>query len=282
MIERMKDLLSFVIAAMAMVSLVCAVYQGMNDRIASAGVLAGVFFLATALFYLPQLDTLSAYGVQVRLRNTLDRADEIIGRLKKLAEANAKATYMNVTWGNRLGSPPATDKQKVLDDIDAQLIALGVDASVRQEIAKPLIAMIGVDLYSTYSLVMDRLVFWLNQKEEQRFSTDQAPDRIARHQAFVDAVAEWRKANAGKGPRSGNYDLDEFLARDIPTSLLSDPQKAAAQSFRGQVLKLYNDSVKKGGYTPETATFLDEGGDDWTGAADKRVREIFAVDTSAH
>jgi hypothetical protein len=58
----------------------------MNQRNWSAGALAGLFVVSTLLFYLPQLETLSAFGIEARLRNTLDRAEEIIDRLKKLAE----------------------------------------------------------------------------------------------------------------------------------------------------------------------------------------------------
>jgi hypothetical protein len=157
--DRMKDLLPFVIAAMAMVSLICAIYKAMNQRNGSAITLATIFFLSTLLFYLPQLETLKALGIDVRLRNTLDRAEEIIGRLKTLAQANAKVTYMTIAWGNRLGSPSAADKQRVLDETDAQLQALKVDEVERKAIAKPLVDLIGVDLYTAYAHVMDRLVF---------------------------------------------------------------------------------------------------------------------------
>jgi hypothetical protein len=129
--DRMKDLLSFVIAAMAMVSLILAVYEAWGQRTASAIILAGIFIVGTFLFYLPQLETLKAFGIEARLRSTLDRAEDIIARLKGLAEVNARVTYLTLAWGNRLGSPSASAKQKVLDDMDAQLRALKVDEAER-------------------------------------------------------------------------------------------------------------------------------------------------------
>jgi ABC-type Na+ efflux pump permease subunit len=69
--DRMRELLSFVIAAMAMVSLICSIYEAMNQRATSSLSLATIFFLSTLLFYLPRLETLSALGIEVRLRNTL-------------------------------------------------------------------------------------------------------------------------------------------------------------------------------------------------------------------
>jgi hypothetical protein len=198
--DRMRDLLSFVIAAMAMVSLVCAIYEAMNQRSASSLSLATIFFLSTLLFYLPRLETLSALGIEVRLRNTLDRAEEIIDRLKKLAEVNAKVTYLTMAWGNRLGSPSYADKQKVLDEMDAQLLALNVDETERHNIARPLIALIGVDLYQIYSNVMERFVFWTDQFENRKLNANHTPEAQAQYQKLTNDIAAWRRANAGKSP----------------------------------------------------------------------------------
>jgi hypothetical protein len=281
--ERIRDLLSFFIAAMAMVSLLCAVYQGMNDRNWSAGTLAGIFLVATLMFYIPRVVSISAWGVSAQLQNTLDRAEEIIERLKKLAEANARATYMSLAWGNRMGTPSAIEKQKVLDDIDAQLSALNVDKTKRQNIAEPLVAMIGVDLYFAYSRVMDRLVFWIDYAENRRLAGDQNSESLAQHQKFVNAVTDWRKANAGQSPYRDrqNYDLDTYLQRDIPAAILSDAQRSTAQTFSKTVLSLYEKCKEKGGFAPEAATFLDaQNGEDQLGAADRKVRELFGVVTT--
>ena len=51
----MKDLLAFFFAAMAMISLLCAIFEAMNQRIWSAGALTTIFIAAFLLFYFPQL-----------------------------------------------------------------------------------------------------------------------------------------------------------------------------------------------------------------------------------
>src|SRR5713226_6412962 len=231
--ERMKDLLSFFIAAMAMVALLCAIYEAMNQRNASALTLLPIFLLATLLFYLPRLETLSALGISVKLQSTLDRAEEIIERLKKLAEVNAKVTYMTIAWGNRMGSPKAIDKQRVLDEMYAQLVALNVADAERRQIAKPLVAMIGVDLYNFYSQVMERIVFWKDIAENRAVSANPSPETRAEYQKFGASVAEWRRLNAGKGPgrELDSYDLNAYLVRDTPVEILNDMQKASAETF---------------------------------------------------
>jgi hypothetical protein len=282
--ERMRDLLSFFFAAMAMVSLLCAVYQAFNDHKASALTLGGLFIASALMFDLPRIVSISAWGVSAQLQSTLDNAKDVIERLKKLAEANAAVTYMTLAWGNRMGTPSAVDKQKLLDDTDAQLRALNVGEAQRLEIAKPLIDLIGVDLYSAYSRVMYRLVFWLSNAEDRRFQADQSPQSAEQHRAFAAKVADWQKANAGQTPYRDrqDYDLDAYLQRDIPTELLSDAQRAKAQALREQVLALYEGCKRKGGYTPEAADFLDkQGGEDVLGAADRKVAELFGVSTQS-
>ncbi len=279
--DRMKDLLSFFIAAMAMVSLLCAVYEAMNQRNWSAGALAGLFVVSTLLFYLPQLETLSAFGIQARLRNTLDRAEEIIDRLKKLAEVNAKVTYLTLAWGNRLGSPSAVEKQKVLDEMDAQLHALKVDDAERLAIAQPLTTLIGVDLYTAYSHVMERIVFWIETLEARKLNTNRTPETEAAYQKLVTTIAAWRRANAGKGPGNDlpNYDLSSHLSRETPIAILSEPQKAAAQALRVELLRLYDSCAKRGGYTPEAAEYLDRHiGENYLREADMTVKELFGID----
>ena len=155
---------------------------------------------------------------------------------------------MTLAWGNRLGTPSAADKQKLLDDTDAQLRALNVDEAQRMKIAKPLVDLIGVDLYFAYSQVMERLVFWLNNAEDSRFQRDHSPQSVEQHKAFVAKVAEWRKANAGNTPyrERQSYDLDVYLKREIPADLLNEAQRAKAQAPRERVLALYEGCKGKG------------------------------------
>ena len=265
---------------MAMISLLCAVYEAMNQRIWTSGALTTIFVAAFLLFYFPQLETFKAAGIEVRLRQTLDRAEEIIERLKKLAEANAKVTYMTLAWGNRFGSPSAVDKQELLDEADAQLRALNVDEAERKQIAKPLVALVGVDLYTIYSQVMERFVFWTQQEENKKVNSNPTPEVRTENQKLNESIAAWRSANAGKGPGSHlqDYDLAALLLRNTPTAIMTQPQKAAAEAFRAQLVALHEGCVKKGGYTPDAAAFLDSrGGENLLPAADIEVKERFGI-----
>ena len=59
---------------------------------------------------------------------------------------------------------------------------------------------------------------------------------------------------------------------------MTQPQKAAAEVFRAQLVALHEGCVKKGGYTPDAAAFLDSrGGENLLPAADIEVKERFGI-----
>jgi hypothetical protein len=54
-------------------------------------------------------------------------------------------------WGNRLGAPKATEKQRLLDAMDEQLAALNVNPDDANEIKRSHVRFIAFDFYTLYS-----------------------------------------------------------------------------------------------------------------------------------
>jgi hypothetical protein len=103
--DRIRDILLYVVAAFAMLSFACAVYQAMNEKVGSALALAGLAVACTLLVFFPRLEVFKAYGVEARLSQTLDRAEEILQKLQRLSVISARTSYMTMAWGNRMGTP---------------------------------------------------------------------------------------------------------------------------------------------------------------------------------
>lgn len=143
--DRLREIFLYAVAALSLFALLCAVYQAMNRQTGSAATLAGVFLVTSLIVFIPQLEVLKAWGIEARLSKTLDRAEEIIGRLRALSAVSAQSTYMQMAWGNRMGTPSAKDKQAILDEVDRQLVDLGVPEEERSKIHKPYVQMIGFD-----------------------------------------------------------------------------------------------------------------------------------------
>jgi hypothetical protein len=104
--DRLREIFLYAVAALALFALLGAVYQAMNRQLGSAATLGAIFLVGALIVFIPQLEVLKAWGIEARLTKTLDRAEEIIGRLRRLSAISAKATYMQMTWGNRMAARP--------------------------------------------------------------------------------------------------------------------------------------------------------------------------------
>lgn len=263
--ERVRDILLYFVAALAMFSLLCAVYQAMNNMLRSAGLLATIFLVATLIVFIPQLEVLKAWGVEAKLRHSLDRAEEIIGRLRDLSTISARATYLTIAWGNRIGSPSAKEKQRLLDGVNQQLVALNVDHAKMLEISRPLVRLIGVDLFQIYKGSIGRYIEYKSQKII-------GSDPQARVKWTAD-VNDWRKTLPSLADDLNDYDLRDSLSRAIPAGAFTAEEKAQAEKFAMEILRVFEACKAKGGYTDEAAAYYDDYHD--LSGMDKKAREFF-------
>jgi hypothetical protein len=216
--DRVRDIFLYFVAAMAMFALLCAVYQAMNGKNGSAIALGAIFLVGALIVFIPQLEVLKAWGVEARLRQSLDRAEEIIGRLRRLSEISAKATYLTMAWDNRLGSPSAKDKQQILDEVDRQLASLNVTAEERAEIVRPYIQIIELDYFYIFTRVADRYIEWKRGELGRRLRAENTGENHQALQKFSDAQSKWRSSTFQDNEleRLHDHGLESELQRVIP------------------------------------------------------------------
>jgi len=259
--ERLRDIVLFVSGVMAIVSLILALYEGFNQRVGSAAFLGALFVACTFMVFLPKLEVFKAWGVEARLTKTLDRADEILAKLRRLSLISAKASYMNAAWSNRMGSPSTGDKQAILDEVDQQLGDLNVSKAERDTITEPFVQMIGFDLYQNFARVIQgygapKLKVLNARAAASQKSEDQ--QAVTDHSTRITAWTK-RTQNPDLFSRLKTYSFKDELDREMPneTEWLSPSEHVIAEKFKNQVLSLFEACRKKGGYTPETAAFMD-------------------------
>jgi hypothetical protein len=125
--DRVKEIFGYFMAAMAIFSLLCAVYEAMNQRLGSSGVLSAIFVACGFLLYLPQLDTFKAFGIEARMQNTLNRVEVSLQQLQKMAVAFASANLSEMTISGQMLSRLETNyKFELHDKIVASLRAVQV------------------------------------------------------------------------------------------------------------------------------------------------------------
>ena len=278
--DRIREILLYVAAAFAMLSFACAVYQAMNKEPASAGILAAIAIVCTLLVFFPQLEMIKAFGIEARLSKTLDRAEEILGKLQRLSTISARTSYMAMAWGNRMGSPSAKDKQAVLDEVDQQLADLKVSTEERDALKRPYVQLIGFDFFMLFTRVFDRYASWKNDELLRQLNANHNEETKKAFESFSQKRDEWRRTALGDGlfGRLTSYKFAEEIQRVMPTGWLDERERKAAESFSTQMVRMFEECKKKGGYTLEAADFYDRYHD--LGGYDAKIKDLFGVDPS--
>ena len=184
-----------------------------------------------------------------------------------------------MAWENRLGSPSAKDKQQILDEVDRQLASLNVTAEERAEIVRPYIQIIELDYFYIFTRVADRYIEWKRGELGRRLRAENTGENHQALQKFSDAQSKWRSSTFQDNEleRLHDHGLESELQRVIPDWLDAN-ESMAIDGFRKQVVKLFADCEKKGGYTGDGADFYDRYAD--VGGWDLKIKELFGVNPS--
>lgn len=275
--DKIREILLYFAAAMAVFALICAVYQAMNDKVASAGLLSAIFLVCVLVVYLPKLEILEAWGVKAHLVRTLDEADEILAKLRRLAVINAKSTYETVGIGQRWDGQSAVENQARLDEINAQLADFGLPERERRDLAENYVRLMGFDFYMHYVRTLERYFTFKRNALRMVGGRENNDAMKAEAASYDELLKDWRP-NYNLFSQLATYSLEEELARVMPTKGLSENDRKGVEAFKNQILRLFNATKAKAGLTKEAATYLDTYKDQ--GGQDKQIIELFGFNPS--
>jgi hypothetical protein len=244
--NRAKELFGYFLTAIAAATAVLAVYEVLKGNLQASVVLAGLFVASTLLTYLPQMENFKAFGVEAKLQiqEKLDRAEEILRRVRELSIASAKVSYFDIASGGRWNGQNFCEKQKVFDLIDEQLRSIGVGEEERQEIARPHINFIGYDLYLSFY--------------------KQTKSAIQRHpQPDGSIVQEWDRKYMPKGLAAIGFvfkdgvRLTAYLKELVTPSLVSHDDYEKLTEVAETIGDVFDGCIKRRGYTDDCLPLLD-------------------------
>jgi hypothetical protein len=248
----------YLFAAAATIAFALAIYLALHDRIKGGTLLGALAFVAAVLAYLPQLDSLSAFMVNVKLKSSLDRADEILNKVRDLSLVNAKLAYTTLTWGNRLGAPKASERQRLLDEMNEQLAVLKVPADERAQIQQSYVRFIGFDFYQLYVRCIDYALNRRMEELQRRVQVESNDANRTAAQEFNIKMSEWRRRALNSLPDEIPLDtFREFLHDKTPAETFSPAETTALGKLADQIADHFEASRRKGGYTQEAAEFYD-------------------------
>jgi hypothetical protein len=260
--DKIRDIFSYFVAAMAMFALLGAVYQAFHNEKGSAVTLGTLFLVGALIVFLPQVEFIKTLGVEARLRQTVTEAVATLENLKRLSQISARASYLTIAWGNRFGGPPAKEKQAVLDQIDSQLSELEVSPEDRAVITRPFVKMVRLDFFWLFRNVLEQYAALVSQRLQDNVHS--APDSSAASALVLrhsDIITAWKNRMLVNEPSADleRRSLAEEIKIFMPKSgeWLSDKDIGVIDAFAKEIIRMNAECEKKGGYTPEAVEFYD-------------------------
>jgi hypothetical protein len=174
---------------------------------------------------------------------------------------------LTIAWGNRLGTPPAREKQAVLDEIDNQLAELKVSHEELAVIQRPFVKMVRLDFFFLFQGVLSKYAAILNTKlvDDIHAAKDDPSAANAAEMRHSELITAWTKRTRRDDPNTDpSADLEKESLEDLLNEYmprrgewLSDKELVVMQKFKAEIVRLNADCEKKGGYTPEAVTYYD-------------------------
>lgn len=238
----------YLFALAALLTFALSIYLLFKEQNVSATIASGLFLVCATLGYLPQLESIKAFSIDIKLRRSLDRADELIQRTKELSLLNARLAYSSLAWQNRMGGIPNREKQKILDEVNANLIEAGVGKEELKKISEPQIYLIGVDIYRCVFNIANKFL----QSKLHQASMSNEPEKVSKIQKLS---SEW---SANFGNRSVSIETVVSTIDDcVPAFALDEESRVKFNSFCKEAVRVFKSCQDRGGYTEEAIEFIE-------------------------
>lgn len=267
--------LSLLCSVGAAAALTLAIYFFIKDKQKQGSAFSVLMFVCVVLAYVPQLDSIKGGFVDAKFNRTINQANDVIDRLRKMAMINAKVAYAMLAWENRPGAPAERENGAIVREIEKQLVELDVSAADRREISSIYVTMLGLDLQTIFYAVLDNVVWQkLKHADELLAKQDSAENKAFQQQRWNDATA-WRK-EISEPVLIREFRLENGLM--IPEKLLDPEEQRAARKFKDELLKMFNDMKLQGRPTEETSQLIDTYlGIERDKVSSRKARELFSA-----
>ncbi|HWK96420.1 MAG TPA: hypothetical protein VNR39_13455 [Pseudolabrys sp.] len=278
--DKLKEILLFVAFVVGASTLLLSAFQFWSGKLPSAAGLLVCFVICGVFVFLPQIKSFKLWQVEVELNQTLDEAKLVTDRLRRLAAISAKSTYMQMAWGNRMGTPPVAEKQAILDEIDKQLVELRAKPEEIESIKKPFVQMIALDFYFLYTRTIRSYAELRFTALIERRARNNSPASIEPELQHSSKISEWTARTNEVDPisRLSNSTLEAELTRFSPREgeWLNADEREIVDDFRKVIVRLYAECEKKGGFTAAAAAYYDKNNEHTKALAESLFSNVLA------
>jgi hypothetical protein len=138
----------YVIAAIACFGL--SIYSIWLDRAGSAGVAATFAVAFLFLRHLPVIESFKAFNMEAKFARRVDEFDRLLAYIRSAAEATSRLLYLQLGYSGRMSSIGWGKKREVIEQLDQNLIELGVQGDFITRAKRPVLNFASWDLYSVF------------------------------------------------------------------------------------------------------------------------------------
>jgi hypothetical protein len=198
------------------------------------------------LAYIPRLDSLAAFSVNVQFRKNLDRQEEIIERIKALTGISTKATYTLLAWGSRWGGLPNKEKQEIAREIDEHLGSYGFKDVEINNIKAQYVGLIGFDLKLFFEQALSTYVIGALRKPEDE-------------QKLVKWSNNWNaneRLSLNRIMGLSGPELTRALKAQLPGDFVNAEDMKKFELFAEKIGEIYSLAASSEGVTPRKQSTL--------------------------
>ncbi len=236
------------------------------DRSSAATVMAALTVAFMALYFLPLIDSIEAFGLKAKLREKVVEADKVLDGLRSTALVASNIMYAQLGWIGRMGTPSWEERRRWFMDLDRNLRELGVEPKTIAELQEPFLAFVNFDLY----LPWEQAVGARLQHHSKAISAEITEARIASagdadSSAKIAALVEKRRAVDAAIPGLENayaspeiFSLNLLIERRLAMSPLPEDEKAKLRLLGGKFARIADGVQRQGSITDEGHQMLQE------------------------
>jgi hypothetical protein len=238
----------YLLASGALICFVLTIVRALQDSNISAGVLAAFFVVCVVLAYIPKLDSIAAFSVNVQFRKNLDRQEEIFEQIKALTLVSGKASYTLLAWANRWGGLPNKEKQEIADEINTHLISSGFKDPEIKNIKAQYLGLIGIDIKEFFEQALSIYVIEAARKQGD-------------DQKLLQWSNDWnanKRLSLNKIMGLSGPELARALKAELPGEFLDSEDMKKFERLADQTGEIYAGCIERGGYTTAAINFINE------------------------
>ncbi len=243
----------------AITCFILTAYFALHESVPTATLYSGLFVVCVIFGYFPQLDSIKAFSVDVKLKKNISRAEEIIANIRSLSIANARFAYTIAAYSGRGPSITIIEKQALIKIINKHLNNMNITDSERREVSSQYVKMIGYELYSIFAKATRIAVEAYSQNgDDKRY--DHCRQWTARWHSlsYIDHSGRIRYEVIAP-----NLDNDKGLYKymvgcidELMRNCVEDQNIAAIDELAKYICDTYRECIEECGYTEKATKFI--------------------------